>query len=86
MEDPNFGRKVRMFRCHIDPHIPPKPRNAFVIGDGADQLPGEAIWYSTYIELKAKSGIDYGIAITNLQNWVFEPREAKVVLKKVKAE
>lgn len=24
------GRKVKMFRCHIDPAIPPTPRNAFM--------------------------------------------------------
>lgn len=26
------GRKVLMFRCHIDPMIPPKPANAFCVG------------------------------------------------------
>jgi hypothetical protein len=26
------GRKVAMFRCHIDPMIPPKPANAFAVG------------------------------------------------------
>lgn len=23
------NRKIEMFRCHIDPAVPPKPRNAF---------------------------------------------------------
>lgn len=27
------GRQVAMFRCHIDPMIGPKPRNAFVPSD-----------------------------------------------------
>lgn len=27
------GRSVEMFRCHIDPMIGPKPRNAFVPSD-----------------------------------------------------
>lgn len=37
-----MNRPVKMFRCYRDPHIPPKPRNAFTMGTGADQLPGEA--------------------------------------------
>lgn len=38
------GRRVKMFRCHLDPHIPPRARNAFMMGDGPEQMSGEAIY------------------------------------------
>lgn len=37
------GRKIKMFRCHIDPHIPPRAKNAFMMGDGPEQTRGEAV-------------------------------------------
>lgn len=48
------GKSVKMFRCYRDPHIPPKPRNAFMMGDGADQLPGEAFATALGVLIKAK--------------------------------
>lgn len=45
--------KVRMFRAYRDPHIPPKPRNAFMMGDGPDQLKGEAFATAIGVLVKA---------------------------------
>lgn len=45
--------RVKMFRAYRDPHIPPKPRNAFVMGDGPDQLRGEAFATPIGVQVKA---------------------------------
>lgn len=52
-EKKNYPR-ARMFRAYRDPHIPPKPRNAFVMGDGADQLRGEAFVTPIGVHVKAE--------------------------------
>ena len=47
-------KKLKMFRCYREPNIPPKPRNAFTMGDGADQLPGEAFATAIGVHIKAQ--------------------------------
>lgn len=68
-----------MVRCHIDPHIPPKARNAFMFGDKADQLNAET-WLSPMgvllrILAGAGAGRTFLIPLVNIENIEFHPPE-----------
>lgn len=59
------GRSVKMFRCHIDPAIPPKPRNAFVPSDmeATCVINDEA----TGIIFRSKNGREHVVFSPNIQ-------------------
>ena len=76
-----MNRSVKMFRAYRDPHIPPKPRNAFTMGSGADQLPGTAE-LCPYGVLVNTQGREYIVPWANVECIQLNPEEEK--LKKVK--
>lgn len=86
------GRKVKMFRCVKDPHIPPKPRNAFMMGAGPDMLPGEAIRsdLGIYVSTPVSSATgekymrEFEITMGNLEVIEYFPEETKKPLKVIK--
>lgn len=63
------NRRVAMFRAHVDPSIPPKPRNAFMMGDGPNQLPGEAFLteFGVLVKTKLHGAGEYLIPYSNIQ-------------------
>lgn len=78
-------RKVKMFRCHIDPHIPPRAQQAFMMGDAQGQVPGEAHLTSIGVYVKVKiqtpAGLncrEFLVPLANLENIEFYPEEATV--------
>lgn len=75
--------KIKMFRAYRDPHIPPKPRNAFTMGNAADQLPGiaELCPYGVHV-VTQPSGREYIVPWANVECIELFPEEVK--LKKVK--
>lgn len=79
-------RKVSQFRCQIDPMIGPKPANAFQMGDGAGQLPGEAyltaVGVHVYHHYRPKLGgelvvTEHIVPYANLQSIKLIPEEKK---------
>ena len=79
------GRRLRMFRCHIDPHIPPKPRQAFTFGTEHGQQEGEA--YITpvgvYANVKVQDGVkwvwrEYVIPHSNIECMELYPEEVEM--------
>ncbi len=92
-----IGRKIKMFRCVIDPQSPPKPRNAFTMGSGPDQLAGEAFRTDAGIlvrtPVRAKDPVtgeqilvveEYEIFIGNLGVAKYFPQEPEIETKKIK--
>lgn len=80
------GRKVKMFRCHIDPHIPPRPQNAFMMGDGSGQTPGSATYYpgqGVFLKIPVRDlqhneiFREFLIPYSQLENIEFLPEEEK---------
>lgn len=79
--------KIKMFRCYRDPHIPPKPRNAFTMGIAADQLPGEATLspYGVLVKTAAHGQREFIVPWANVECIELVKEEAKIVpLKKAK--
>lgn len=61
------GRKVEMFRCHIDPMIGPTPRNAFVPASlGMEAFVNEEC--SGIIVRLIESGQEYYVPYSNIQS------------------
>lgn len=77
-----MNRAVKMFRAYRDPHIPPKPRNAFMMGTAADQLPGTAELCAYGVLVKTAPGRDYLVPWANVE--CVELHAEVVPLKKVK--
>lgn len=83
------NRKVKMFRCHIDPNIPPRAQQAFMLGEAAGQTPGEAyltpLGVYAKIRVKDKEQKDYFreflVPLANLENIEFHPEEATTAKK-----
>jgi hypothetical protein len=74
------GRRVEMFRCHIDPQIPPKPRNAFMPNDyGWEAYITEQ---ETGVYVKTDKGIEHYIGMTNIQSIRFMNLPPKEETKK----
>lgn len=88
-----IGQKVKIFRCHVDPNIPPKTRNAFMIGKGMDQLNAEAyvveqgVWIKlNFSDTSTKiEGRTFLIPWTNLENVELFP-ESEETIKLSKSE
>lgn len=49
-----LGRRIKMFRCVVDPQVSKVPKNAHMMGDGQNQVPGEAFKVQGGIEVTAK--------------------------------
>lgn len=65
-----IGRRVRMFRCHIDPMVGKKPANAFVPKD----LDMEAFITDMGVNVKVNySGREHLIPWSNIQSTELEP-------------
>ena len=78
MAAPTKSRAVKMFRAYRDPHIPPKPRNAFTMGSGNDQLPGEAFVTAIGVHVKtelSKVKREYLVPWANVECVEFFPGE-----------
>lgn len=76
-----------MLRCHIDPHIPPKARNAITMGDGPNQLPGTAELTPYGVLIRAKLQVngtfgtrDFLVPLSNIENIEFEVEDQTVTL------
>lgn len=73
------SQKVKMFRCHLDPMIGPKARNAFVMGTEAGQLPGSAELTAIGVKVDllpvkgAAVGRSYLVPFANVQCVEIEP-------------
>ncbi len=80
------GRSIKTFRCYKDPMIPPKPRNAFQMGDGTGQVPGTAEITTMGVYVKTKTYGDYVIPYANVESIqllpqdVIEPQIAEEVI------
>ena len=79
-----YGRKIAMFRCHIDPGFGGIPKNAFTMGQGMGQTPGIAILtpIGIYVrldiqELVKKNLHEHLVPFANLQSIRFDALEVK---------
>ncbi len=64
-------RRVKMFRCVVDPQIGPYPKQAFVMGKGSGQLSGEAWLTGIGVQVRAelKDGIrEHVVPYTNISS------------------
>jgi len=73
------GRQVRMFRCHIDPMIGPKSRNAFVPKDmGAEAYINDE---ATGVIIRLANGREHFVFSANVQSIELESDNDVVTLK-----
>lgn len=74
------GKEVRLFRCHIDPVIGPKPRNAFLMSDlMAKAYINET---ETAIVVNFENGSIKCVPFTNIQMFELEPEKTPMKTKK----
>lgn len=71
------GRKIHMFRCHLDPCIPPAPANAFCVGQkniAAAELTPAGVFVTT-----SKEQLEFLIPYSNVQaiRLAPEPKDEK---------
>lgn len=74
------GREVAMFRCHIDPMIGPKPRNAFTPKDSDMRA-----WISeneTGVFVKMNNGQEHFIFSANIQSVRLMPQAEVTDIKR----
>jgi hypothetical protein len=64
------GRKIQMFRAHIDPMIGPTPRNAFNCKEHG--LTAELLPQGVFVTF-LKTGQEHLVPFANLQSIKFEP-------------
>lgn len=65
------GRGIQMFRCHLDPMIGPKPRNAFVPSDmGAEAWINDE---ASGVLIKLKDGAEHFVFAANVQSIKLKP-------------
>lgn len=63
------GRKIDFFRCHIDPSIGPKPRNAFKV----DEMKMEAEITPIGVYTKLPDGTESIVPFPNIQSIRLKP-------------
>lgn len=75
------GRKVEMFRCHIDPMIGPTPRNAFVPSSlGMEAYVNEEC---TGIMVRlVETGQEYYVPYSNIQSSRLAPQDDQPLVKR----
>lgn len=69
------GRKIKFFRCHIDPSIGPKPKNAF---DPVDMRMQVCEMTPVGIYTKLLDGSESVVPYPNIQSIRLMPEEAVV--------
>lgn len=77
------GRRVQMFRCHIDPMIGPSAKQAFIPKDSGMEAFVNDEATGIIVNYKPRDGIDqeHFVAFTNIQALRLEP-EIKAEKKK----
>ncbi len=80
MQTSLIGRKIRMFRCVVEPSIGPKPRLAYV----PEQMGMEAIKTEEGIYIKVLAngtfqGSEHLVPMTNITTITFEPEPIESV-------
>ena len=81
--DDLIGAEVKMFRCHLDPMIGPKPRQAFVPSD----VFAEAYWIGYWVYMKyVQPGKDRHIVPSaNIQSIRIGPLDEEIEVSRSKA-
>lgn len=67
------GREIDYFRCHIDPSIGPKPRNAFKV----DEMKMVALMTPVGIYTRLPSGEESVVPYPNIQSIRLKPEVAE---------